>query len=133
MQWFEGDMLAVQEHLTMASDVDGDGNAAEMRTIGRAEFQKKYSKASGSEDDNELPPLEDLFERYEHHFQRIVYRRFKRLYATIYSEHKNHQAFANKEEEDEIKKERCVETENETVSWSRTTAYADCSTCSATS
>jgi hypothetical protein len=109
MRWFEGDMLAVQEHLTVASDVDGDGNAAEMRTIGWVEFQKKYYKASGSEDDSELPSLGDVFERYEHHFQRIVYRRFKRLYATKYSGHDNPQAFADEEEEEEIKKEQCDE------------------------
>jgi hypothetical protein len=28
MRWFEGDILAVQEHLTAVADLDGDGNAA---------------------------------------------------------------------------------------------------------
>jgi hypothetical protein len=119
MRWFEGDMLAVQEHLTVASDVDGDGTAAEMRTIGWVEFQKKYAKTFGSKDDGESPALKELFEGYEHDFQRIVYRRFKHLYMTRWSDHENPQAFAKlresllaaertalEKEEDQIKTEQ---------------------------
>jgi hypothetical protein len=97
MRWFEGDILAVQEHLTAAADLDGDGNAAEMRAIGWVEFQKKY---------NDGPtPLKYIFEKYENHFQGIIYRRFKRLYSTKWADQQNPQGY-NREEEDLITEER---------------------------
>jgi hypothetical protein len=45
MRWFEGDIFAVQEHITAAIDLDDDGNAAEMRAIGWVEFQKSTTRA----------------------------------------------------------------------------------------
>jgi hypothetical protein len=66
-----------------------------MRAIGWVEFQKKYypSKVT-KEGDEPQAPLKDLFKKYEVDFQRIVYRRFKRLYTTNGEEDpENPQAF----------------------------------------
>jgi hypothetical protein len=99
MRWFEGDILAAQEHLTAVSDLDGDGNATEMRTIGWVEFRTKYAKAPASKDDTDVSPgLKDLFKWYEDDFQRIVYRRFKRLYSTKWAGEENPQDFAKMRE-----------------------------------
>ena len=92
MRWFEGDILAAQEHLTEVVDRDGTENARELRTIGCVEFQKKYAPAweSGNVDS---PELYKLFEWYEDEFQRIVYRRFKSLYTDKWPTQTNPQAF----------------------------------------
>lgn len=92
MRWFEGDILAVQEHLTETVSHGGDGAAHELRTIGFVEFQKRYAPASTAGDKN-ARKLSELFEWYEDDFQRIVYRRFKALYATRWDARANPQAF----------------------------------------
>ncbi|KAJ4992106.1 hypothetical protein SVAN01_02427 [Stagonosporopsis vannaccii] len=100
MRWFEGDILAAQEHMTEAVDHDGDGAAQELRTIGWIEFQKKYDKG-----------LSELFQEYEDDLQRIIYRRFKRLYSDKWDPQANPQAF-------EIMKENAgddVETRNKYI------------------
>ncbi|KAH7080394.1 hypothetical protein BKA63DRAFT_242848 [Paraphoma chrysanthemicola] len=89
MRWFEGDVLAIQEHMTAPADLDGDGNASEMRPIGWVEFQDKYAKGS-----KEPSKLKKIFEWYEDDFQRIVYRRFKHLYLTKWKGADNPQAYA---------------------------------------
>jgi len=93
MRWFEGDVLAAQEHLTEVVEHDGPGTTArELRTIGWVEFQKKY--ASVSESGNaDSPELCKLFEWYEDEFQRIVYRRFRSLYTHKWPTKTNPQAF----------------------------------------
>ena len=105
MRWFEGDILAAQEKLTAACDLDGDGNAGEMRTIGWVEFQQSYTKGSGTKDDDPSG-LKELFGSYESEFQRIIYRRFKRLYSTKWNDQDNPQAFERLQEslaDEEIK------------------------------
>lgn len=89
MRWFEGDILAVQEHMTEDADLDGDGIKGEMQTIGWNDFQKAY--ASESTGDSELPNLKETFEWYENEFQRVVYRRFKQLYTTKWTNDTNPQ------------------------------------------
>lgn len=81
MRWFEGDIKAAQEVLTVAADVDGDGKAGELRTIGWIEFRDRYAAGSTS---NEGGPqwLKESFRWYDHDFQRIVFRRFLHLYST---------------------------------------------------
>jgi len=80
MRWFEGDILAVQEHVTEACDLNGDGVKGEMKPIDRVDFQKKY--APRGPDNPESPELSEIFGLYETEFQRIIYRRFKHLYST---------------------------------------------------
>ncbi|KAH6622425.1 hypothetical protein C7974DRAFT_377981 [Boeremia exigua] len=84
MRWFEGDILAVQEHMTEEVDHDGDGTAQELRTIGWVEFQKAYAPASEPENENS-PELYKLFDWYEVEFQRVIYRRFKWLYRHVHT------------------------------------------------
>ena len=97
MRWFEGDVLAAQEHLTEMADLDGDGVAGEMQTISWTEFQKVY--ADTKSDHGGSPGLYKLFEWYEIEFQRIIYRRFKYLYSTRWSEHVNPQQVEHVEAE----------------------------------
>ena len=82
MRWFEGDILAVQEHMTEICDLDGDGNAGEMRTIGWVEFQEKYPIKEPGSNDSKTSELKKIFDWYETEFQRIIYRRFTHLYST---------------------------------------------------
>ncbi|KAK5309572.1 hypothetical protein LTR70_010162 [Exophiala xenobiotica] len=98
MRWFEGDILAVQEHMTEACDLDGDGNAGEMRTIGWVEFQQNYAmKEPGSKNSDSLE-LKKIFGHYETEFQRIIYRRFKHLYSTRWRPQDNPQDFERQRE-----------------------------------
>lgn len=92
MRWFEGDILAAQEHLTEVFEHKG---TRELRVIGWTEFQKKYAPASESKD-GDSPGLHKLFEWYEDEFQRIVYRRFRSLYTSIWSPELNPQAYKTK-------------------------------------
>jgi hypothetical protein len=92
MRWFEGDILAAQEHLTEAVLHDGTKFPRELRTIGYVEFQKKYAPASEPGNANS-PELYKLFEWYEVQFQRIIYRRFKSLYTNKWPTKTNPQAY----------------------------------------
>ena len=65
MRWFEGDVLAVQEHLTVPC------GEKELQVLGWTGFLKDYEGG---------PKLREIFAPYEEEFQRIVYRRFKRAY-----------------------------------------------------
>ena len=90
MRWFEGDILAAQEHLTEVVEHSSAENTRELRVIGWTEFQKKYESTSelrGS------PNLHNLFSWYEDEFQRIVYRRFRSLYTNKWPTHTNPQAY----------------------------------------
>jgi hypothetical protein len=102
MRWFEGDILAVQEEMTQVCDLDGDGVVGEMRTIGWLDFQKKYATGSGVPG---VQGLRELFEEYEDSFQRIIYRRFKKIYANGPNEHEN-PADYDEEQEKSITEER---------------------------
>jgi hypothetical protein len=75
MRWFEGHLLSIQEHMTMSTDIDGDGNEAELCTMEWVEFQENYPARSSKN-------LKSIFEKYEDELQRIVYRRVKYLYST---------------------------------------------------
>jgi len=114
MRWFEGDILAVQEHMTEACDLDGDGNAGEMRTIGWVEFQRNYGmKESGSKNSDSLE-LKKIFGHYETEFQCIIYRRFKHLYSTRWRPQDNPQDFERQREsltDEELLKELIQEEE----------------------
>lgn len=115
MRWFEGDILAAQEHLTEAIDHAGDGTAQELRTIGWVEFQKKYAPASepGKADS---PELYKLFEWYEDEFQRIIYRRFKILYTNRWPTRANPQALETlRESLDDEEKGKKLEKEEESI------------------
>jgi hypothetical protein len=92
MRWFEGDILAAQEHLTEVVLHDGGEFPRELRTIGYVEFQKKYAPASEPGNANS-PELYKLFEWYEVQFQRIIYRRFKSLYTDKWTTKENPQAY----------------------------------------
>lgn len=92
MRWFEGDILAAQEHLTEVINNGSGETARELRIIGWVEFQKKYAPASESEL-ADSPELHKLFEWYEHEFERIVYRRFRSLYTNNWPERTNPQAY----------------------------------------
>lgn len=121
MRWFEGDILAVQEHMTEPCDLDGDGNSGEMRTIGWVEFQRNYPlKEPGS--NSESLELKRIFGWYETEFQRIIYRRFKHLYSTKWIAEDNPQGFERQQENlagDEellkelIEEEKLIEQERE--------------------
>jgi hypothetical protein len=117
MRWFEGDILAVQEHLTEVVE-DGEGTARELRTIGWVQFQKKYAPVSGSGNDNSSD-LYKLFEWYEDEFQRIVYRRFKSLYTNKWPTKTNPQALEIVREEvyedNDTKKIHKLEREEESI------------------
>lgn len=104
MRWFEGDILAVQEHMTEVCDLDGDGNSGEMRSIGWVEFQEKYPKKDPRDKDSKGVNLRETFGKYESQIQRIIYRRFKSLYATKWTTDENPQGYdklvaASKDEE----------------------------------
>lgn len=87
MRWFEGDILAVQEIMTEDCDLDGDGVKGEMQTIPWIDFQKMYApKEDGSQSE-----LKKTFDWYETEFQRVVYRRFKHLYSTKWTNDVNPQ------------------------------------------
>lgn len=90
MRWFEGDILAAQEHLTETSETTG-----ELRVIGWNEFQRIYKPASECKD-GDSPGLHELFEWYEDEFQRIIYRRFRSLYASRWPAEPNPQAYKTK-------------------------------------
>jgi len=90
MRWFEGDILAVQEKMTTAADLDGDGTPSEMQTISWIEFKHKYEKGPGP-DDKDSVNLKELFSYYEDDFQRIIKRRFKQLYSTTWRNFANPQ------------------------------------------
>lgn len=105
MRWFEGDILAVQEHLIEVVS-DGEGPAQELRIIGWVAFQKKLARTSGpgSVDSSDLSKV---FEWYGDELQRIIYRRFKSLYKGTWSAHHNPQDFhllTMDADEDTIKK-----------------------------
>lgn len=88
MRWFEGDILAVQEQMTEVCDDDGDGTKGDMRAMSWTDFQLNYEiKESGSTSDSK--ELKKIFEWYEIEFQRVIYRRYKHLYATIWKGHDN--------------------------------------------
>jgi len=98
MRWFEGDILAAQEHLTEVVEHKGTEAAEttrELRVIGWTEFQKKYKPASDSKH-GDPPGLHKLFEWYEDEFQRIVYRRFRSLYTSRWPTEPNPQAYKTK-------------------------------------
>jgi hypothetical protein len=98
MRWFEGDILAAQEHLTEVVEHKGTETTEttrELRVIGWTEFQKKYKPASKLQH-GDLPGLHKLFEWYEDEFQRIVYRRFRSLYTSKWSTEPNPQAYKTK-------------------------------------
>lgn len=92
MRWFEGDILAAQEHLTEVVEHGGAETVRELRIIGWVEFQKKYAPAS-EPDPADSPELCKLFEWYEDEFQRIVYRRFRSLYTKKWQTRTNPQAY----------------------------------------
>jgi hypothetical protein len=115
LRWFEGDILAVQEAMTVA----GEGDSG-LRTMLWTEFQKHYAiKEPGAEKDDSME-LKKVFEWYEDEFQRIIYRRFKYLYSTVWKDHDNPQGYKKKKqslddeearkkldsEEDQIKQEK---------------------------
>jgi hypothetical protein len=94
MRWSAGCILAAQEHLTVVADLDGDGNTAEMRTVGWMEFQKKYKPTPVPEDGTDVSAgLKELFEWYEMEFQSAIYRRFKSLYSTTWAGKSNPRDF----------------------------------------
>jgi hypothetical protein len=91
MRWFEGDILAAQEKMTSVCDLDGDGIVGEMRTIGWVEFQQNYVMKGSGPKNNDSMELKKLFGPYEDEFQRIIYRRFKHLYSTMWKDEDNPQ------------------------------------------
>lgn len=97
MRWFEGDILAVQEHMTEVCDLDGDGVAGEMRTIGWVEFQRNYetNKSRSSDDKTKSLELKKIFRWYEIEFQRVIFRRFQHLYSTKWKAQDNPQKVEN--------------------------------------
>lgn len=98
MRWFEGDILAAQEHLIEVAEHKGTeatGTTRELRVIGWTEFQKKYQPASESKH-GDSPGLHKLFEWYEDEFQRIIYRRFRSLYTSKWPTEHNPQAYKTK-------------------------------------
>lgn len=115
MRWFEGDILAVQEHLTEPVDqksTETTETTRELRVIGWTEFQRKYKPAFESKH-GDSPRLHKLFEWYEDEFQRIIYRRFRSLYSSKWSTEPNPQAYktkrdyiVNQEEGQETERER---------------------------
>jgi hypothetical protein len=114
MRWFEGDILAVQEHLTEAVE-DSEGTTRELRTIGWVQFQKKYAPISGS-GSADSSDLYKLFEWYEDGVQRIIYRRFKSLYTNVWPTKTNPQALENLREHlyvDDDDRERVKKLEKE--------------------
>lgn len=115
MRWFEGDILAAQEHMTEAIDHTGDSTVKELRIIGWVDFQKKHTPASEPGNANS-PELYKLFEWYEDEFQRIVYRRFKYLYTNKWPTRANPQAYETMKEglDDEGKREK-LEKEEEMI------------------
>jgi hypothetical protein len=63
MRWSAGYILAAQEHFTVVADLDGDGNTAEMRTVGWVEFQKKCKPTPPPKDGTDVSAgLKKLFE-----------------------------------------------------------------------
>ncbi|KAM7218440.1 hypothetical protein V8F06_006204 [Rhypophila decipiens] len=107
LRWFEGDILAVQEAMTVACD-GGVG----LRTMGWLEFQKNYEEGHDSMD------LKSIFESYEDQFQTIVYRRFKYLYSIQWKTHENPQGGGLRklnEEERRIAEEKEEDPENRIV------------------
>ena len=91
MRWSEGDMLAVQEHMTIAGDLSGEENVRDLRTMPWVEFQQNYALRSQESNDDKSLELKTIFEWYETEFQRIVYRRFKYLYTIKWPRNKNPQ------------------------------------------
>lgn len=81
MRWFQGDIKAAQESLTVAADIDHDGTAGELRTLGWIEFHKRFAEDSKSKD-GESVLLKKAMWWYEREFQRIIFRRFMHLYST---------------------------------------------------
>jgi anaerobic selenocysteine-containing dehydrogenase len=101
MRWFEGDMLAAQELFTEVVEHKGTETTEttrEMRVIKWTDFQKKYKPASEL-NHGDSPDLHELFEWYEAEFQRIVYRRFRSLYTSIWSTEPNPQAYETKKDQ----------------------------------
>lgn len=92
MRWFEGDILAAQEHMTGALDHVGENGTKELRMISWVEFQKKHSLTSDPGNAGSVE-LQKLFEWYEDDFQRIIYRRFKYLYTNKWPGRANPQAY----------------------------------------
>ncbi|KAK4450402.1 hypothetical protein QBC34DRAFT_448132 [Podospora aff. communis PSN243] len=80
LRWFKGDILAAQEAMAV-KDEEG------LRPMHWIEFQKNYDL--GPENGMRL---KKVFGRYEDECQRIVYRRFKYLYATEWKDHENPQS-----------------------------------------
>lgn len=93
MRWFEGDILAAQEHMTQVCDLDGDGIAGEMRTIGWVDFRGNYAtkKPGSNNDDSGSLELKRIFRHYEIDFLRVVFRRFQHLYSTRWKAQDNPQ------------------------------------------
>lgn len=109
MRWFEGDILSVQEHMTEDADLNGDGIKGEMQPVGYNDFQKMYAlKEEGNEDS---PELKKIFEWYENEFQRVVYRRFKQLYATKWPSDVNPQQIEMCDADDKVTIDRYLAEE----------------------
>ncbi|KAK4169879.1 hypothetical protein QBC43DRAFT_352113 [Cladorrhinum sp. PSN259] len=82
LRWFEGDILAVQELMTTADSLDGEGNKKGLQTMGWLDFRRNYPVKKAEDKESKSMELQKIFFRYEKGFQRIVYRRFKYLYQT---------------------------------------------------
>ncbi|KAJ8110511.1 hypothetical protein OPT61_g6667 [Boeremia exigua] len=109
MRWFEGDILAAQEYMTEATHHSGK-NMKDLETIGWLEFQKKHTP--DSEPGAAKSAVYKVFEWYEDEFQRIVYRRYKYLYANKWPTRTNPQSYEKvlesletEEEREKLKKE----------------------------
>lgn len=88
LRWFEGDILAVQERMTVT---EGEGKSRVLRTMGWVEFCENYATKEPEAEKSDSTELKKVFKWYEDDFQRIIYRRFKYLYLTEWSSHENPQ------------------------------------------
>lgn len=82
MRWFQGDIKAAQELLTVAADVDHDGTVSELKGVGWIEFHQRFAEDSEVKDRGSVL-LRKSLRWYEEEFQRIVFRRFMHLYSTV--------------------------------------------------
>lgn len=93
VRWFEGDLLSIQEHMTISTDLDGDGNEAELRTMGWVEFQKNYAAKATADKADKSKELKKVFGWYEDELQSIIYHRFRYLYSTTWEGSDNPQGY----------------------------------------
>jgi hypothetical protein len=82
LRWSEGDMLAVQEQMTIACGQGSEEKSETLRTMGWVEFQQNYDIKESKTKDDKSKELKKIFDWYEVEFQRIIFRRFKYLYST---------------------------------------------------